>query len=307
MMTKTITLQETTAAPPVKKGNRWRVIAARPGQGSSGFYSEDLLREQGPAAFEKNAQSFINHDVSRNPKDLIGIFPEGFYFDEDEKALVGELQVFSHWVDFVEEVAPHVGMSLFAAGEVDEDGNVVRLIPDRQNGVDLVSRPGLIGSGIAEKLYESAVHASSNEPGVNAAREGKETMELEKQVEELTKTVGDLAEHVKSLVSTQVAEAEQTAQVEADEAAVAEALDAFESRVAAINAEESLLPSQRKALIAEAKRGADVEPLIAEAKAIVEEARAGFAASSEDEGIVHGRVLGESAAKDALELGKVFG
>lgn len=302
-MTKTITLQETTAAPPEKKGNRWRVIAARPGQGSSGFYSEELLREQGPAAFEENAQSFINHDVTRNPKDMIGIFPESFYWDEDEKALVGEIEVFSHWADFVEEVAPHVGMSLFAAGEVDEDGNVVKLIPDRQNGVDLVSRPGLIGSGIAEKLYESA-HAASNEPGVNAAREGKETMELEKQVEELTKTVGDLAEHVKSLVSTQVAEAEQTAQVEADEAAVAEALDAFESRVAAINAEESLLPSQRKALIAEAKRGADVEPLMEAAKAIVEEARTGFAAQEDS---AQGHILGESAVKDALELGKVFG
>lgn len=302
-MTKTITLQETTAAPPVKKGNRWRVIAARPGQGSSGFYSEELLREQGPAAFEEYAQSFINHDVTRNPKDMIGVFPESFYWDEDEKALVGELQVFSHWVDFVEEVAPHVGMSLFAAGEVDEDGNVVKLVPDRQNGVDLVSRPGLIGSGIVEKLYESA-HAASNEPGVNAAREGKETMELEKQVEELTKTVGDLAEHVKSLVSTQVAEAEQTAQVEADEAAVAEALDAFESRVAAINAEESLLPSQRKSLIAEAKRGTDVEPMIAEAKAIVAEARTGFAAQEDS---AQGHILGESAVKDALELGKVFG
>lgn len=283
-MTERILLQETTAVAPVKKGNRWRVIAARPGQGSSGFYSEELLREQGPAAFAPGAQSFINHDHTRNPKDMIGTFPEGFYWDEDEKAIVGELEVFSHWKSFVEEVAPHVGMSLFAAGEVDGDGNVTALFPDRQNGVDLVSRPGLIGSGIAEKLYESAV-AASDEPGVNAAQERKEMME--KQIEELTALVGTLATKLDSVLSAQVAEAEQSAQVEVNEAAVAEALDAFESRVALINAEETLLPSQRVSLIAEAKRGTDIAPLIESAKAVVKEAAEALGADAGTAGRIH--------------------
>lgn len=269
-MTKTITLKETTAAPPVKKGNRWRVIAARPGQGSSGFYSEELLREQGPAAFEKNAQSFINHDVSRNPKDMIGVFPESFYWDEDEKALVGELQVFSHWVDFVEEVAPHVGMSLFAAGEVDDEGNVIALFPDRQNGVDLVARPGLVGSGIAEKLYESAV-ASSNEPDVTSASGRKEEMELEKQVEALADTVSALATQIESLVSAQEKQVEETAQVAADEAAVAEAVEAYSASIKAIN-EADLFETQRNSLYEKAKAGIDVAPLIEEAQSVRKEA-----------------------------------
>lgn len=283
-MNERILLKETTPVAPVKKGNRWRVIAARPGQGSSGFYSEDLLREQGPVALAPGAQSFINHDYDRNPKDMIGTFPDGFYWDEDEKALVGELEVFSHWKSFVEEVAPHVGMSLFAAGEVDGDGNVTALFPDRQNGVDLVSRPGLIGSGIAEKLYESAV-AASDEPGVNAAQERKEMME--KQIEELTALVGTLATKLDSVLSAQVAEAEQSAQVEVDEAAVAEALDAFESRVALINAEETLLPSQRVSLIAEAKRGTDIAPLIESAKAVVKEAAEALGADAGTAGRIH--------------------
>lgn len=303
-MSKSILLREATASTPVKKGNRWRVIAARPGQGSSGFWSEDVLREQGPKAFLPNAQSFINHDIDRNPKDLIGTFPEGLYWSEEDKALVGDLQVFSHWADFVEEIAPHVGMSLYARGELDEDGNVVTIFPHRQNGVDLVSQPGLEGSRIAEQLLESARSAESKEPSVNAAQEGKENMELEKKVDALADTVSKLAESINTLVSEKQIQAAEAAQVKADETVVAERVAAFAESVQAIDATEGLLPSQRATLLEAAKEGADIAPLIESAKKLADEAREAFTAT-EDAGAA-GRFLGESAVKDATELGKVL-
>src|SRR5690606_22263815 len=153
-MSNTLHLKESTAEAPVKKGKRWRVIVARPGKGSSGTYSEELFRRDAHKIIAPGAQSFINHDSTRNPKDMIGIFPEAAYFDENEKAVVAELEVFSHWEKFVDEVGPHCGISLYALGEADEDGNVTAIVEDRLNGADLVSRPGLVGSGLAEKLYE---------------------------------------------------------------------------------------------------------------------------------------------------------
>ena len=94
---------EAVSEAPVKKGNgRWLVAIATPGQGSSGHYSEDMLKEYGPVAFPAGAKSFINHEGSRNPKDMIGTYPEGAYWDDSRKQLLGELQTFSHWQAFVE-------------------------------------------------------------------------------------------------------------------------------------------------------------------------------------------------------------
>lgn len=152
-------LCEASTEAPVKVGNRWRGVLARPGQGTSGFYSEDVLREYGPQALAPGAKAFIDHKEDRSPKDMIGVYPDGAYY-EDGVGLVGELDVFPHWKDFVEAVGPHAGLSIYMVGEADADGNVTALHPDRMNGVDLVSYPGLEGSGLVEKLYESAHKAS---------------------------------------------------------------------------------------------------------------------------------------------------
>lgn len=269
-MSEHITLKESIAEAPVKKGNRWRVIVARPGQGSSGKYSEDLFRRDAHKIIAPGAQSFINHDDSRNPKDMIGVFPEAAYFDESENAVVAELEVFSHWRDFVEEVGPHCGISLYAMGEADADGNITEIFEDRLNGADLVARPGLIGSGLAEKLYESAVSAVSNEkPGAHA----QETDERNPEMDELIKAVEALSDQVKSLVAEKADAEAEKAQVEADEKAVSSAVEAYDAAVKAID-EADLFESQVAALRAEAREGKDVAPLIEAAKQVKKDAEA---------------------------------
>lgn len=263
-MTKQLALRESVTEAPIKKGNRWRVIVARPGQGSSGYYSEDLFRRDAHKIIAPGAQSFINHDDSRNPKDMIGVFPESAYFDEVEKAVVAELEVFSHWQSFVEEVGPHCGISLYAMGEADENGNVTAIYEDRLNGADLVARPGLLGSGLAEKLYESAVAGSNETPGTPPAeRKDNENMELEKVVE----AVEALTAQVTALVAEKESTKAEKAQVDADAQAVAEALEKFESAVKAVD-EADLLAPQRESILSAAKRGEDVAPLIESAKAV---------------------------------------
>lgn len=248
---------EAVSEAPVKKGNgRWLVAIATPGQGSSGHYAEDMLKEYGPVAFPAGAKSFINHEGSRNPKDMIGTYPEGAYWDDSRKQLMGELQTFSHWQAFVEEVGPHCGMSIYMAGESDDAGNVTKLIEDRQNGADLVSYPGLEGSGLVEML-ESA-RAGSEKPPANSAEDTNDGKDASRMTDE---QFAELKSMIAAVTATRTAEAQETAQVEADETLASERVDAFEAAVESIEAAD-LTPAQKKNLRAEAKKGNDVAPLI---------------------------------------------
>ena len=295
-MTTQIAIRESVTEAPVKKGNRWRVIVARPGKGSSGTYSEEMLRRDAHKIIAPGGQSFINHDDSRNPKDMIGVYPEGSFWSEEDKAVVSEIDVFSHWKEFVEEVGPHCGISLYALGESDEDQNVTAIIEDRLNGADLVSRPGLVGSGLAEKLYESAI-AVSEKPSVTAAQEERK-LEMDEKDRE---AIAALTTAVQALVTDKQAAQAEAAQVAADEKVVEERLDAYDAAVEAIEAAE--LPADAaKSLRAEARKGADVAKLIEFAKT-VKDGEADRIAEAADTS----RDFGGRKVENATELGKVFG
>jgi hypothetical protein len=223
-------LAESSSSTLTKNGKRWRAVLAVPGQGSSGFYSENVLKEFGPVALAPGAKAFIDHDFMRSPKDMIGVYPDGAWWDDESGSLVGELEVFPHWQDFVEAVGPHAGLSIYMMGETDSDGNVVALHPDRMNGVDLVSYPGLAGSGLVEKLYESAHRAglATTDPATDVQDTNiMEGIEMEK--EELLAILEGFKEEITASVIESVKPVEDEIPAEdevtdvADMAAVAEA------------------------------------------------------------------------------------
>lgn len=266
-------LVEKTQTAPVKQGNRWRAVLAVPGQGSSGFYSEEVLKEYGPSALAPGAKAFIDHDPKRPARDMIGVYPDGAVY-EDGVGLVGDLEVFPHWKEFVEAVGPHAGLSIYMMGEADEDGNVTSLIPDRQNGVDLVSYPGLIGSGLAEKLYESAKASADaeNNGTATADRHNKESKENSPmEIEDLATKVDALVEAVSALtgVITPLAENFKPVVKDSDEVDVAAAVEsAYDKAV------EAALPKElRRVVIEAAKNGEDVDAAITAQKAIVDAVR----------------------------------
>ncbi len=289
-MTTQVAIRESVTEAPVKKGNRWRVIVARPGQGSSGFYSEEMLRRDAHKIIAPGGQAFINHDDSRNPKDMLGVYPEGSFWSEEDKAVVSELEVFSHWKEFVEEVGPHCGISLYALGQADEEGNVTAIQEDRLNGADLVARPGLVGSGLAEKLYESAI-AGSEKATVIAAEENGNEMELEEKVDALVAKIDALTS---AIVAENGKKAEEAAQIKADAEAVASAVEAYDAAVKAVD-EADLLAPQREAILSAAKRGEDVTAAIESAKAVKEAALE--AAGRLNESANQGRDFGASESK----------
>jgi len=278
-----------SGSAPVKSGNNWRAVLITPGKGSSGVYTEGMLREFGPKAFAKGTHSYVDHPSSesdiRSPKNLIGVLAEDARY-EDGVGLVAELSIMPHWKDFVESVAPHTGLSIYAMGEgeYNEEGEVVveSLVPNTQNSVDLVSYPGRPGSKLADKLYEAAVamvqkeisveeNSEDEEKGtvapmasetVTNMKEGNSDMELK----ELSDQLAELPNLVAAAVAEALAPAVETEEKEeVDVAAIAEAL---------VNAD---LPEvSRKAVYESLRAGADLTEAIENQKAFVESVKLHF-------------------------------
>lgn len=269
----TSTLFTESAVAPTKSGNNWRAVLITPGKGSSGIYSEEMLKEHGPVAFPRGTHSYVDHPVNdgevRSPKNLMGVLAEDAYY-EDGVGLVAEVQIMPHWKDFVEAVAPHTGLSIYAMGEGsrDDEGQVIveSLVPHIQNSVDLVSYAGRPGSGLAEKLYESALAAQSSHNGIAVEtvaatipniEEGNSNMdEIKAMLEEMNKAI---EAKFAALAETLSPAEEPEEKEEVDVAAVAEAL---------VNAD---LPEvSRKAVYESLRNGGDLAEAIESQKAFVE-------------------------------------
>ena len=286
-------LKESAASKLTVLGNRWRAVLAKSGQGSSGYYSEEVLREFGPQALAPGAHCYVGHPTEQNPgrnlKDLVGTYPDGAVYEEGV-GLVGELEVLPHWKDFVEAVAEHSALSIYMMGEADEEGRVTSLLKDRQNAVDMVSYGGLEGSRLTNKLYESAI-AHSDKARVEASAEKQENGKpMEEKLDKLIALFGTFVTESKT-----AAEAAVKAEADADapEKVAAAAVEAYRVADKAITT-AGLLESQVESLRTAAIAGADVAPLIESAKKIVAE----FAALAESQAAPAGGRVVESGASD---------
>ena len=267
------TLFTESAIAPVKVGNTWRAVLITPGRGSSGIYTETMLKEHGAKAFPKGTHSYVDHPVSegeiRSPKNLMGVLAEDAYYEEGV-GLVGNLQVMPHWKEFVEAVAPYTGLSIYAMGEGshNESGEIVveSLVPHTQNSVDLVSYAGRPGSGLAEKLYESALRAQSSDNGTisESAVEAIPTKEegiSDMEIKELSEQIAELPTLIAAAVAEALAPAVDPEETEetVDVATVAEAMVAAD------------LPEiSRKAVYESLRNGGDLNGAIESQKAFVE-------------------------------------
>ena len=155
---------ESVAANPVKKGSRWLVCLAKPGQGSSGFYSEEVLRETGPIAFPPKTKAYFGHNPpeKRDPRDQLGTYPDGAFWNEESGELQAYLQPYKRWQPVIEEMGSDLELSIYAAGNKDDAGNVVELLADRVNSIDAVGYGGLVGSAVKEQV-ESLVESARAE------------------------------------------------------------------------------------------------------------------------------------------------
>lgn len=300
-------LTESAVAPIKTEGGNWRAVLITPGKGSSGIYTESMLKEHGPIAFPKGTHSYIDHPVKegevRSPKNLMGVLAEDAHY-EDGVGLVAELQVMPHWKEFVEAVAPHTGLSIYAMGDgnYNENGELVveSLTPHTQNSVDLVSYAGRPGSGLAEKLYESAI-AAFVENGAATAETETEIMEGTPDMEELKAMLEELNTKFAALAETLTTPAEEPAEE-------VEAVDPVEvaAEVAEAVAEAALPAASRKAVYEAMKAGKPVEDAIVAQKELIESLKATLVESAPtatvEEAVVIPTVEKAESFRDVLNI-----
>lgn len=145
--------------------NSYLIKVIQPGWGSSGYYSEELL-EREAAKFSSGTKMYVDHakegETSRSVKDLAGVFKsEAKYMDDgpDGKGLYAEIEVFDSFEPYLNEIAPHIGVSIFASGvaehgEVEgKEGPIIKEFT-KVLATDFVDRPGA-GGKILAKLNEA--------------------------------------------------------------------------------------------------------------------------------------------------------
>ncbi len=179
-----------------------KVIA--PMWGSSGYYKPETLMRDGPKVFTRGTKMYVDHPTAREEaerpersvRDLVAEFVEDAKYDStgpfgpDGRSLgpglYARAKVFKPWQPFVEELAPHIGVSIRALGKAGQGeaegrkGPIIEGISEVKS-VDLVTVPG--AGGKITTLFESArTRAEANTIGGDEVDDA--TYQLEKEARE---------------------------------------------------------------------------------------------------------------------------
>ena len=272
-------LSESTSVPTETdvKG-RWSAVFITPGRGTSGHWTEEVLRRDGPHALQKGARCFVTHNRLENgepdPFRMWGALAEDARYEEGV-GLVGEIDVLPSWRARVEEVAPHTALSVYLWADTDEvTREVTRIYEDVENGCDLVVHPGREGSELVQKMYESAKRASEKAAATSAEDKEEGSAAVTKDI---TDAIAALGAELGAKFEAVLASNKQELQAEVDADAIAEAKKearaTYDAQATAL-AEAKVLPAAESRLKAALIAGEDITDRIAEAKADAEDARA---------------------------------
>lgn len=235
-------------------GARARVTIISPGQGSSGYYPPETIAEAA-GLFTPGTHMYLDHATEseraersvRSLEKLVGVI-ESEPTLNPSGALVADVKIMPAWQPFVREAYPYIGVSISAAGEIEESAEHGRTITrlTAVESVDFVTKAGR--GGKIDALLESAAPV--------------EPIHKEEPVSVITLTE---SEH-KALTEAANANAANT-----------EKIAKLKAQITDLQAE--LEKEQAKAATSEAKATAAKESAVrAEAGAIIEEAFTGIEA-----------------------------
>lgn len=156
----------------VREDGTARIKLIDSGWGSSGYYSEKVLKRDGPKAFCKGTHMYMNHPTEeenrlrpeRDVKDLAGVISSNVVWEDASPkntgpGLYADVKVLPTYKEFIDEAAPFIGVSIRAAGtavEGEADGHHGYIVDSLTEGysVDYVTMAGRGGQVLS--LYESA-------------------------------------------------------------------------------------------------------------------------------------------------------
>ncbi len=148
-----------------------------PGEGSSGYYSRDVIQRDGPLAFPAGTQMFINHQTKEELRNmpvgdlnkLAGVFTKTPWWDDNGKdgpGLYTEAEIFEPFRGRLNQIAPHIGVSIRAMmrarnGQV--AGKPMPIVEQLVKGisVDFVARAGR-GGKVLEALESARSGGTQN-------------------------------------------------------------------------------------------------------------------------------------------------
>jgi hypothetical protein len=142
----------------------------QPGWGSSGFYPAEVLERDGPKLFTKGTKMYWNHQTPQEEaerpegdlRDLAAEFVTDARYLANGKAgpgLYADAKVFEAYKNHVDELAPHIGVSIRAYGKAahgtieGREGAIISELTKRKS-VDFVTAPGAGGQILS--LFEAA-------------------------------------------------------------------------------------------------------------------------------------------------------
>lgn len=156
-----LTEQGGATSSTTSTGARARVTIISPGQGSSGYYSPEVIAEAAPL-FEAGTHMYLDHATEseraergvRSLDRLVGVLESAPTLNHNG-ALVADVKIMPAWRDFVKEAYPYIGVSISASGEIEESeqGRVVKKLTAVES-VDFVTKAGR--GGKIDALLESA-------------------------------------------------------------------------------------------------------------------------------------------------------
>lgn len=295
-----------------REDGAWKVRLISEGQGSSGFYSRQLLEDY--HSVFNDVLSFNNHPTgwdgpeSRSFTDIVGEILGDVWVEDDERgmaAITGWYLPDPEYRDKIERYKSKIGVSIYAAGEAEFDENTGNLIvtsfqEDPYNSLDVVVAAGARGKFLEsmKKTYERRRSENASTNPVEGQKKESKGLRMD---EETKAAFAALTTLIQGLSDSKAESAKAEADAAAVEAAVEAKVAGIKAAVAAVEAARAdLLPSQVSALTESAYRGEDVTASIESAKTIAKEALEAAKGEHQETGR-----LGESA-KSSLTVPTIW-
>lgn len=248
-----LTEQGGATSSTTSTGARARVTIISPGQGSSGYYSPEVIAEAAPL-FEAGTHMYLDHATEseraergvRSLDRLVGVLESAPTLNHNG-ALVADVKIMPAWRDFVKEAYPYIGVSISASGEIEESeqGRVVKKLTAVES-VDFVTKAGR--GGKIDALLESAV--TEEDLSESTKKEGGMTVTItEAEHKALTEAAETAATATGKVAELEAKIAELQAQLDAEKAKTAQAQES------AAQATAEAVKAQATAIVEEAFQG----------------------------------------------------
>lgn len=191
----------------VRKDGTIPVKIIQPGWGSSGYYPAEVLERDGPKIFRKGTKMYWNHQTAteeaERPEGDLNHLAAELVSDARYQAngpagagLYADAKVFEKYKSPVDDLAPHIGVSIRAFGKATHgtvegrEGSIIQELT-KARSVDFVTAPGAGGQILS--LFEAARGADKKTTFVSVENTVKENSSMdEKELQGLKESVATL-------------------------------------------------------------------------------------------------------------------